>query len=90
LVIDNRASTFDISDYHIAGNRFDELSNDNKFRDIWFYTGFYSDDDGSNAEWSVCPILLSEETNRKMEHIQSKADITPDEDGIVYSSVGND
>ena len=62
LVVDNRASAYDIDDFRQALPRFEELRAICPFEEIWLYNGYYSDDDGGNAEWQFVPILLPDIT----------------------------
>lgn len=60
LLIDNRTFTFEISDFQKAfqklGNRFES----SPFIEIWLYTGYYSSDDGNEAEYSFIPLKVTE------------------------------
>jgi len=69
LIIDNRTSRFDIKDYQRALKKLEDQIEDIPFPEIYFYTGYYSDDDGSNAEYSFAPIKLPKE---KYELIQKR------------------
>ena len=62
LVIDNRSTTFELVDLQEARLELEKLRPDWPFKEVWFYTGYYSDDDGGNAEWSLAPIFLPEKT----------------------------
>lgn len=90
LIIDNRTSAFDVDDFHaslISIDRFKEVS---PFREVWFYTGYYSDNDGGNSECSFSPILLSGEIwdifNKKL----ASDGLIPNEDGLVFTTSGNE
>ena len=56
LLIDNRTNLFDIDDFHEAAKEFEHDEFKNDFAEVWFYTGYYSDNDGNNAEYSLYPI----------------------------------
>jgi hypothetical protein len=56
LLIDNRTSTFEVSDYEELVEGISEYCSGLPFPEIWFYTGYYSDNDGSNAEFSFSPL----------------------------------
>ena len=59
LVIDNRTSAFEISDFHVAARELSVYCESLPFPEIWFYTGYCSDNDGSNAEFSFAPIKVT-------------------------------
>lgn len=59
LIIDNRTGTFDVEDYRIAAGALANYFEGIPFREIWFYTGYYSDDDGNNAEFSFAPLKVT-------------------------------
>jgi len=86
LIIDNRTIRFEVGDYHKAMN---ELESENKlanisFPEIYFYTGYYSDNDGGNAEYSFAPIKLSEEKYKQLKRRIESEEITLNESGISY------
>lgn len=60
LVIDNRTSLFEISDYVHAAESLSEYCDSLPFPEIWFYTGYCSDSDGNNAEFSFAPLKLND------------------------------
>lgn len=61
LVIDNRTSMFDFPDYWSAAIELEPYLTDVPFPEVWFYTGYYSDDDGNNAEFSFSPLKVTPE-----------------------------
>jgi len=58
LIIDNRSTSFELEDLRVALSDVEKLRSISVFKQVWFYTGYYSDPDGGNAEWSLCPVLL--------------------------------
>ncbi len=58
LIIDNRTCQFDIDDFDAAAKKFQSDDFKNDFAEVWLYTGYYSDNDGNNAEYSLIPIKL--------------------------------
>ena len=60
LIIDNRTSFFDISDYQEAAPNIEKHLQNMPFQEVWLYTGFCSDDDGNNAEFSFAPLKIPE------------------------------
>jgi hypothetical protein len=70
LIIDNRTATYEIDDYRIATETLKDFLADVPFPEVWFYTGYYSDDDGNRAEFSFAPFKLrasQEEVLRTLE-----------------------
>jgi hypothetical protein len=67
LIIDNRTVTFTLE--HIL----EHLQNMSKyfeqlpFCEIWLYTGYYSDIDGNNAEYSLAPLKISDQKAKIIE-----------------------
>lgn len=59
LVIDNRTSAFDYSDYRSAAAELESFFTEVPFPEVWFYTGYYSDDDGNRAEFSFAPLKVT-------------------------------
>lgn len=59
IIIDNRTSKFELSDYHQTFNELRVFFDETPFKEIWFYTGYYSDNDGNNAEYSFLPLKSS-------------------------------
>lgn len=87
LIIDNRTSRFEIEDYRKAIGELEsgaELAKIN-FREVYFYTGYYSDNDGNNAEYSFAPIKLPQEKWEQLKRIIESKDIVLNENGIAYS-----
>lgn len=58
LIIDNRTATYEIDDYRIAAETLEDSLLGVPFPEVWFYTGYYSDDDGSQAEFSFAPFKV--------------------------------
>jgi hypothetical protein len=88
VIIDNRTSAFDIDDFHHATAHFEDFYSWNPFREVWFYTGYYSDNAGNNAEWSLAPILAPDETFIRLSHTIETDGLEPDQNGIIYSKMG--
>ncbi len=72
LLIDNRTFTLEIDDFQKAfqelGDRF-ELS---PFIEIWLYTGYYSSDDGNEAEYSFIPLKITEVQSKMLKIMADK------------------
>ncbi|MDP3962664.1 MAG: hypothetical protein Q8Q03_02250, partial [bacterium] len=65
LVIDNRTSKFNMSDYQDMVEGLKIQLGVSLFPEIYLYTGYYSDDDGQNAEYSFAPMKLPKEMSDK-------------------------
>lgn len=59
LLIDDRTSIFDLSDYRCAAEELEPMLTTVPFPEVWFYTGYRSDDDGKNAEFSFAPLKVT-------------------------------
>lgn len=83
LIIDNRTFTLEIEDFQLAfrqlGNRFEN----SPFMEIWLYTGYYSSNDGNEAEYSFVPLKVTEKQRKKLNKMANKNGI--DDNGITYT-----
>ena len=61
LIIDNRISACGIDDYNSALEALKMFVDSTPFPEIWLYTGYCSDNDGNNAEFSFMPIKVTPE-----------------------------
>jgi len=89
LIIDNRTTTYELNDFYEASALFTELVTITPFKEVWFYTGYYSDDDGCNAEWSLAPVLLPNYSIERMQESMKQMNMQPNADGIVYGGFNN-
>jgi len=71
LIVDNRTSAFDTADYQAAVSELESYVDGLPFPEIWFYTGYCSDDNGNNAEFSFAPLKLSKKQWSVMQKIAS-------------------
>lgn len=71
LVIDNRTSCFRTSEFQDALHQLKELIKNSPFPELYLYTGYYSDDDGNNAEYSFMPLKIPKDKN---DALQAKID----------------
>ena len=69
LIIDNRTVTYELEDllFHFEklSNYFEGLP----FKEVWLYTGYYSDLNGNNAEYSLAPLKIDDV---KLEKLRTK------------------
>lgn len=83
LIIDNRTGQFDVDDFHLmvksSGGRFDA----SPFMQIWIYTGYYSDLDGSNAEYAWSVIKADDDTFNNIARKLASTGALPDQNGVV-------
>lgn len=73
LIVDNRTSAFDVPDYRTAAEELQPFLASTPFPEIWFYTGYCSDDDGNNAEFSFAPLKLPAEKHAVLEQLGRSA-----------------
>lgn len=82
LLIDNRTLNYELSDLNLASESLSDFYENSSFREIWFYTGYCSDLDGNNAEYSLAPFKV---TNNQLTILEkSKEENPPDKDGVIY------
>jgi hypothetical protein len=60
LIIDNRTVTYELEDIISYLGNMNDYFNNLPFKEVWLYTGYYSDFDGNNAEYSFVPLKLDE------------------------------
>lgn len=75
IIIDNRTSAFDAQDYVAAVQALQLFIESTPFPEVWFYTGYYSDNDGNNAEFSLSPIKVTEEQARTLETLITRTGV---------------
>ncbi|MCR9270272.1 MAG: hypothetical protein NXH72_09820 [Hyphomonadaceae bacterium] len=61
LILDNRSSAYDAPDYREAVQQLSSYWSNCPFLEVWFYTGYCSDLDGMNAEFSFAPLKITKE-----------------------------
>lgn len=61
LILDNRTITFTLEDLYHHFETMDDYFKELPFKEVWLYTGYYSDDDGNNAEYSLSPLKISKD-----------------------------
>jgi len=83
LLIDNRTIEFGAADLYGVSGRLEELRTTCPFLEVYLYTGFYSDDDGQNAEWLLVPILITDETSERFHSGMSEKNVQLDDVGTI-------
>lgn len=78
LILDNRSSAFDAPDYRQAVDELAGYWSKCPFPEVWFYTGYCSDIDGNNAEFSFAPLKATDDQWRALEKIYEKQLQEPD------------
>ncbi len=66
LIIDNRTVTYELEDIINHLEKLSDYFEHLVFKEIWLYTGYYSDLDGNNAEYSFVPLKLDEQKIEKL------------------------
>lgn len=79
LIVDNRTSAFDVQDYFAAANALELFIESTPFPEVWFYTGYCSDNDGNNAEFSFSPLKATSDQMIVLEKLVETGNI--DENG---------
>ena len=60
LVIDNRTVTYDQPDFERVMPEISAMAAESGFAEVWIYTGYCSDDDGNNAEFTLLSLKTTE------------------------------
>lgn len=63
LIIDNRTMAYDLPDFHEVMPELETLAVRSDFAEVWVYTGYCSDDDGNNAEFTLFALKTTEARN---------------------------
>lgn len=79
LIVDNRTSAFDVQDYFAATEVLESFIEATPFPEVWFYTGYCSDNDGNNAEFSFSPLKTTPDQRIVLEKLTESGEI--DENG---------
>ena len=72
LIIDNRTILFDLE---TVNEKISEISNyitNLPFKEVWLYTGYYSNNDGTNAEYSFMPLKVPKKKMKLLKRLFSK------------------
>ncbi len=72
LIIDNRTVSYSLEDVLNQLGELDDYFERLPFKEVWMYTGYYSDFDGNNAEYSLAPLKISQE---KLETLNKNVEI---------------
>jgi hypothetical protein len=72
VVLDNLTTHSEPEDFFDAVDDLGDFLDQLPFKSIWLYTGYYSDDDGYNCEYSLVPIKLSDKEARYLAEHGSK------------------
>lgn len=68
LIIDNRTVTFELEDIFRHLENLDNYFETLPFKEVWLYTGYYSDLDGNNAEYSFAPFKINQQKREKLQN----------------------
>ena len=67
ILLDNLTTHADPKHFFDAVKDLQDYLDEVPFPSIWLYTGYYSDDNGYNCEYSLVPIKLSEREVKTLE-----------------------
>lgn len=76
LIVDNRTSAYDVHDYVEAAEALQPYLEGIPFPEVWFYTGYCSDDSGNQAEFSFSPLKVTDEQAHILEAMAKQAGIS--------------
>jgi len=82
LIIDNRTLTYEYPDLNLALNSLEDHYKSSSFKEIWFYTGYCSDINGNNAEFSLAPLKIPKDQEEILNKM--KKNNPPDNKGTIY------
>ncbi len=85
IIIDNRTMLYEIPDLHSAVAFLEDKLNSCPFKEIWFYTGYYSSLDCKDAEYCLVPLKTT--MFQKNILLQMIVDNPPNSNGIIYTNV---
>lgn len=75
LVIDNRSYLFEMDDFYLAAEELSAYCASQLFPEIWFYTGYFSDENGSNAEFSFAPLKVTPQQSKILEKMAGSKNV---------------
>lgn len=82
LIVDNRTMIYEIKELHEAVKKLDQFLENSSFREIWFYTGYYTELDGNGGEYSFSPMKITELQSKTLTELSDRSDL--DENGLIY------
>lgn len=82
FIIDNRTITYEYHDLNLALSLLEDFYKSSSFKEIWFYTGYCTDINGNNAEFSLAPLKIPIEKEEILNKI--KRQNPPDDNGTIY------
>lgn len=72
IIIDNLSTHSEPDEFFAAVKELGKFIKELPFKSIWLYTGYYSDNDGYNCEYSMVPIKLSDEEAKYLTEHETK------------------
>jgi len=69
LILDFRGNYLEPDDLYAAAHKIASLLEESPFLEIWFYVGYFSDDQGNDAEFSMTPLKLGREKAEKLREL---------------------
>lgn len=83
LVVDNLTMTSEPDDFFKACKEIQDTLTSAPFEEIWVYTGYFSDDDGQNAEFAFFPLKAPEHIWEEMQNMLDSGTLSPNQHGIA-------
>lgn len=84
LILDNRTTHFDLGDFRDAVEAIHLTKSERVFAEVWFYTGYYSEFDGSDAEWSLVPLAAPAAITNRLSRTLAEEGLQPNAAGVVH------
>jgi hypothetical protein len=75
LIIDNRTSAFGVPEFFDAAKKLETFIDSTPFQEVWFYTGYCSNDDGNNAEFSFSPLKVTIDQEKILNEMVNKNNV---------------
>lgn len=69
LIIDNRTILFDLDTVNKKISEIESYICKLPFKEVWLYTGYYSNNDGSNSEYTLIPLKISRQKRKILKNL---------------------
>jgi hypothetical protein len=84
LILDNRTTHYDLDNFWEAFEAIHQAKPEPVFAEVWFYTGYYSEFDGSESEWSLIPVSVPANVTDRLSSALVENGLQPNAAGIVH------
>jgi hypothetical protein len=81
LILDNRTMSYQLQDLHNAIDNLQQFISQTTFKEIWFYTGYYTEPDGFGGEYSFAPMKTTESQYKILEELRKEKGT--DKNGVI-------